>query len=293
MKKIIYFLLLCCFASPSLSLDVNANVSRDVVYKTIDGQALKINIYFPQESRVERPPLLVWIHGGAWKRGSKEAIETGNRQLLDSVLAQGYALAAVEYRLSGQASFPQPVIDINDAINFLHQRADEYHFDAEKVVLMGRSAGGHLAGLIGVLNTHRDLNFPFEPKYQVAAVVSFFGPMDLLALGNAKGDKTTQNSSVSKFLGAIPAQAPELAKQASPIRYVSAQTPPFLLLHGDRDKQVPIVQSMEFKQELDQHRVENQLLIEPGVGHSAKVFDTEKYVPTVIRFIQRYLPVMV
>ncbi|MGL5109416.1 MAG: prolyl oligopeptidase family serine peptidase, partial [Vibrio ordalii] len=279
------------FTSPSLSADVNARVSKDIVYKTIDGQDLKLNVYFPKTSSAERPPLLIWIHGGAWKRGSKEAIETDNRRLLDSVLDQGYALAAVDYRLSGQASFPQPVIDINDAINFLHQRSDEYHFDAKQVVLMGRSAGGHLAGLIGTLNAHRELGFPFEPKYQVAAVVSFFGPMDLLALGNAKGDKTTQNSSVSKFLGAIPAQAPELAKQASPISYVSAQTPPFLLLHGNKDKQVPIVQSIEFQKQLDQHGIENQLLIEPDVGHSAKVFDTEKYVPAVITFIQHYLPV--
>ncbi|MBF4323343.1 alpha/beta hydrolase, partial [Vibrio anguillarum] len=127
MRKVIYFLLLCFFTSPSLSADVNARVSKDIVYKTIDGQDLKLNVYFPKASSAERPPLLIWIHGGAWKRGSKEAIETDNRRLLDSVLDQGYALAAVDYRLSGQASFPQPVIDINDAINFLHQRSDEYH----------------------------------------------------------------------------------------------------------------------------------------------------------------------
>ncbi|CAH8234380.1 Lipase [Vibrio aestuarianus] len=294
MKKIIT--LLSVISLSMLAANVHANtlnsavVTKDIVFKTVQGREIKLDLYKPKLQRAQPYPLLVWVHGGAWKRGSKDAIPTNNPLLLQSVIEKGYALAALDYRLSGEATFPAPVQDINDALNFLHDHAQQYHIAADNLVMMGRSAGGHLAGLIGTTNAHGNIEFYEKPKYQVKAVVSFFGPTDLLALGNKGGKIASKKSSVSRFLGDMPSIIPEIAKQASSTTYVNQNTPPFILLHGDKDKQVPIAQSIEFKKQLDQHGVENQLLIEPDVGHSAKVFDTEQYVPAVIRFIQRYLP---
>ncbi|MGR5542184.1 alpha/beta hydrolase fold domain-containing protein, partial [Vibrio campbellii] len=103
-------------------------------------------------------PLLVWIHGGAWKRGNKALLPTQNPLLLESVLSKGYAVAAVSYRLSGEVSFPEPVQDINDALNYLSENGHRYGIKADELVVMGRSAGGHLANLIGSTN-NQDVDF--------------------------------------------------------------------------------------------------------------------------------------
>ncbi|USD67087.1 alpha/beta hydrolase [Vibrio sp. SCSIO 43136] len=264
-------------------------VEKDITFKTIGDKSIQLDLYRPSTASEQPYPLLIWVHGGAWKRGTKNDIPTKNPLLLNSMLKQGYALAAVDYRLSGEVNFPKPVQDINDAINYLAINAEHYNINADKVVMMGRSAGGHLASLIGATNSH-NVSFYDVPKYQVVGVVSFFGPSDLLALGNKGAKKASKKSSVSRFLGDIPANIPEIAKQASPSHYVNSKTPPYVMLHGDLDKPVPLSQSKLLKKLLDSAEVENQLFIEQGVGHSAPIFDTDKYVPEVVKFVQKQLP---
>lgn len=267
-------------------------VTKDIVYKTLDGRTLMLDLYKPKQMAEQPYPLLVWVHGGAWKRGSKDAIPTKNPLLLRSMMQKGYALASIDYRLSGEATFPAAIVDINDALNYLHDHAEQFNVAADNVVMMGRSAGGHLAGLIGVTNLQDNLSLYPQPRYQVSAVVSFFGPTDLLALGYKGGKAVSDKSSVSRFLGNTPSEIPEIAKQVSTTTYVNEKTPPFIQLHGTLDKRVPLAQSEQLKAKLDAFGVENQLWIEEGVGHSAPVFDTEKYVPHVVTFVQRYLPTL-
>ena len=252
---------------------------------------IRDSLYTPSVESNTQYPLLVWVHGGAWKRGSKDAIPEKNPLLLQSVLNEGYALASVDYRLSGEAIFPQPVQDINDALNYLYDNAEKLGIKADNVVIMGRSAGGHLAGFIGATNSaYNQVDFYEPPKYKVSAVVSFFGPTDLLELSNKGGKKTSKKSSVSRFLGDIPNNIPKLAKKASTTSYVNENTPPYIQLHGTLDKRVPLSQSEILKAKLDEHGVTNQLFIEEGVGHSAPVFDTEKYVTHVLDFLNKHFP---
>lgn len=295
MKKIMT--LLSIISLSMLTANVHANtlnsavISKDIVFKTVQGREIKLDLYKPKLQSAQPYPLLVWVHGGAWKRGSKDAIPTKNPLLLQSVIEKGYALAAVDYRLSGEASFPAPVQDINDALNFLHDHAQQYHIAADNFVMMGRSAGGHLAGFIGTTNAHSNIEFYEKPKYQVKAVVSFFGPTDLLALGSKGGKSASKKSSVSRFLGDTPSSIPDIAKQASSTTYVNQNTPPFIQLHGTVDKRVPLSQSALLKAKLDEYGIENQLWIEEGVGHSAPVFDSKKYVPHVMAFLDKHFPV--
>ncbi|MEZ9059901.1 alpha/beta hydrolase fold domain-containing protein [Vibrio pelagius] len=276
---------------PLVSMAGEFNVEKDILFKTIGEREIKLDLYTPSAEATTQYPLLVWVHGGAWKRGSKDAIPEKNPLLLQSVLNEGYALASVDYRLSGEANFPQPVQDINDALNYLHDNAEKLGINADNLVMMGRSAGGHLAGFIGATNSaYNQVDFYEPPKYKVSAVVSFFGPTDLLELGNKGGKKTSKKSSVSRFLGDIPSNIPELAKQASTTSYVNKNTPPYIQLHGTLDKRVPLSQSEILKAKLDEHGVINQLYIEEGVGHSAPVFDTEKYVPHVLDFLNTHFP---
>ncbi|BFM48394.1 alpha/beta hydrolase [Marinomonas sp. THO17] len=267
-------------------------IEKNITFKRIDNKDIKLDLYLPKANTDTKSPLLVWVHGGAWKRGSKDAIPNKNPLLLRSVLEAGYALASVDYRLSGEASFPAPVQDINDAINFLNQHANDYNIKADELVMMGRSAGGHLAGFIGATNAAYDkVDFYTHPNYKVDAVVSFFGPTDLLAMGTKNGKKVGPRSSVSMFLGSAPTDNPELAKQASSTSYINAHSPAYIQLHGDEDKRVPLSQSEHLKALLDQYGVDNELYVEQGVGHSARIFDSEKYVPTVMAFLKKHFPV--
>ncbi|MBT0116334.1 alpha/beta hydrolase [Vibrio alginolyticus] len=276
---------------PFVCLAGEFNVEKDILFKTVGEREIKLDLYTPSVESNTQYPLLVWVHGGAWKRGSKDAIPEKNPLLLQSVLNEGYALASVDYRLSGEAIFPQPVQDINDALNYLYGNAEKLGIKADNVVIMGRSAGGHLAGFIGATNSaYNQVDFYEPPKYKVSAVVSFFGPTDLLELSNKGGKKTSKKSSVSRFLGDIPNNIPKLAKKASTTSYANENTPPYIQLHGTLDKRVPLSQSEILKAKLDEHGVTNQLFIEEGVGHSAPVFDTEKYVTHVLDFLNKHFP---
>ncbi|ELB2759914.1 alpha/beta hydrolase [Vibrio alginolyticus] len=276
---------------PFVCLAGEFNVEKDILFKTVGEREIKLDLYTPSVESNTQYPLLVWVHGGAWKRGSKDAIPEKNPLLLQSVLNEGYALASVDYRLSGEAIFPQPVQDINDALNYLYDNAEKLGIKADNVVIMGRSAGGHLAGFIGATNSaYHQVDFYEPPKYKVSAVVNFFGPTDLLELSNKGGKKTSKKSSVSRFLGDIPNNIPKLAKKASTTSYVNENTPPYIQLHGTLDKRVPLSQSEILKAKLDEHGVTNQLFIEEGVGHSAPVFDTEKYVTHVLDFLNKHFP---
>ncbi|WP_299728776.1 alpha/beta hydrolase [uncultured Endozoicomonas sp.] len=287
-KALMTSLLLFSFAT----MAGDFKVEKNIVFKAVGEKEIKLDLYTPTTNAEAKFPLLVWVHGGAWKRGSKDAIPEKNPLLLQSVLKAGYALASVDYRLSGEVDFPAPVQDINDALNYLNEHADRLNINADELVMMGRSAGGHLAGFIGATNSaYSKVNFYEPPKYQVLGVVSFFGPTDLLALGSKSGKKTSKKSSVSRFLGDIPSHIPEVARQASTTTYINENTPPYIQLHGTVDKRVPLSQSEILKARLDEYGIANQLFIEEGVGHSAPVFDTEKYVPHVMDFLTKYLPV--
>lgn len=288
----------------TLSNNTLFTVQKDIIFKSIENQDIKLDLYQPTVNGKAPYKLLIWVHGGAWKRGSKDELPTKNPLLLNSVIKAGYALASVNYRLSSEATFPAPVIDINDAINYLQANAEQYQITADNVVVMGRSAGGHLAGLIGATNASTNVDFYEKPRYSVSGVVSFFGPTDLIALGNkparksnnGSGEKaakkSSKKSSVALFLGDLPNNVPDLAKQASTTSYINQNTPPFIMLHGTLDKQVPLSQSEMLKTLLDEQGVANKLYIEEGVGHSAPVFDTDKYVPHVVDFLQQHFPII-
>lgn len=284
----VLFSLLLSFSTAALPPHV---LHKDMMVKHDHHHSLSLDLYIPSDQRTDSArPTVIWIHGGAWKRGSKDQLPSKNPQLLNSVLEQGYALAAVNYRLSGEASFPAPLIDINASINHLHTLASDYHLATDNVIVMGRSAGGHLANLLGAVNRDKSVDFYGQANYNVVGVVSFFGPTDILALGK-KGNKiVSERSSVAKFLGAIPSDNPTLARQASPVHYISSASPAYLLMHGAQDKRVPVTQSQQLKSKLDDAGVENTLLIEPDVGHSAAIFDSPAYVEQVMAFLQRHLP---
>ncbi len=274
------------------SLPSETVVHKDVTYKTVDDLALTLDLYLPGEE-AENVPLMVWIHGGAWMRGTKKAFIQRNNRLVTSLLSEGYAVASIRYRLSGEAIFPAQIQDCNDAINFLWDNSDTYSIDRDRIGAMGRSAGGHLAALVTTSNSHNIEDFfsgVSEPKFEIKVLIDFFGPYDLMAMRGPGHDE--DDAPEALFLGGSPLKIPDVAIKASPSSYVSSDTPPTILLHGIEDTTVPSTQSELFRSDLDSVEVINEIHLVEGARHGDPVFDTELYVNGVILpFLRKHFPV--
>lgn len=200
-------------------------------------------------------PLIVFIHGGGWLKGTKRP------GVAPLVVPHGYACASINYRLTDEAIFPAQIYDCKAAIRFLRAHAGEYNIDPDHIGVWGISAGGHLAALLGTTNGDKALEGDegnLATSSDVQAVADWCGPTDLVsAVKQAKPDNLAKLSSpdgvLARLLGGLPDQHPDLAKQASPVDHVSkkmAGGPPFFILHGDADNVVPFEQSEELYEKL-------------------------------------------
>ena len=246
-----------------------------------------LDLYVPPDA--EGPlPLVVWIHGGAWMVNDKYADMSYMQQTVHDIVAGGYALASIDYRHSTQAVFPAQLQDCNQAVAFLYTHAADYGLDSARIALMGFSAGGHLASLAGLVQN--DTVNAFYPEgtdrdIQIRGVVDFYGPANLVMFPGA-GDP---DSPESKLLGAPPLDRPDLAAAASPVTYVDAGDPPFLIVQGELDESVNPAQSRLLGSWLTLRGVENELIIVPGAPHYGPEFDVPEVRERVIAFLERVL----
>ena len=241
-------------------------VTKDIVYETVNGRELPLDLYIP-EGASEPLPLIIWIHGGGWRGGSKNGI---NR--CAEVLKHGYALASVEYRLSGEAKFPAAVEDCKAAISYLRWKAPKLGLDPDRFGVWGSSAGGHLVAMLGTTNDV--LDFDTHPVTKMAsptvqAVCNWFGPTDFLRMNDVTGriDHDAPDSPESLFMGFPIQEHPEKVQRANPITYVTPSDPPMLIMHGDDDQSVIYNQSELLIHALKKAGVESQLHRVKGGGH--------------------------
>ncbi|MBK8975315.1 MAG: alpha/beta hydrolase [Planctomycetes bacterium] len=224
----------------------------DLVYATLAPQrALHLDLYLP--SGATRPtPCVVWIHGGGWQTGSRMAARADALALA----GLGLAVAAVEYRLSGEATWPAQIHDVKGAVRWLRANARQYGLDIDRFAAFGSSAGGHLAAVLGTSAGSAFLEGVvggnLAQTTRIQAVADFFGPTDFFQMG---GFHLLPGSPESNLIGATlgdilahrndPAWAPlvYLVEQANPITHVSTDDPPFWIAHGTGDTTVPYSQS--------------------------------------------------
>ena len=240
-----------------------ANVQRDIIYATVGDRKLPLDLHRPAKSlnKNEAMPLVIWIHGGGWKSGSKNGIGPAAE-----LLSRGYAVASVEYRLSGEAIFPAAVNDCKAAISFLRANASKFNIDPQRFGVWGSSAGGHLAAMVGTTgDTDEFEKHPIAAKTlsHVQAVCDWFGPTDFLRMNDVKGsiDHDAANSPESKFIGGPIQSNQKKVQQANPITYVSAADPPFLIMNGDADKAVPYGQSEQLHAALKKAGIQSELVM--------------------------------
>ncbi|MBI5725490.1 MAG: alpha/beta hydrolase [Planctomycetes bacterium] len=237
---------------------------------------LFLDLYVPEDATGPARPLVIWIHGGGWVQGSKSMSKAF------WLVPKGYVVASIDYRLSNQAVFPAQIEDCKAAVRFLKANAKQYSIDPSRVAVWGHSAGGHLSALLGVTGDDKNLegqSNKVEQSTKVQAVVDFAGPADLLNFNdNIPGYE--QNPPVATLLGGPASEKKDLAAKASPTTYASADDPPFLIVHGDKDTTVPIEQSKKLEDALKKAgvAVEFHAIKDAGHNHIIGKPETDKLV---------------
>ena len=196
-------------------------IKRNILFASPDGIALKLNSYRPLATG--KYPALVIIYGGAWKQGTPSNHETFSRYMA----AQGYSVVAIDYRHAPQYRFPDQLQDIRAALQYIQHHAEALEIDSQRMALMGRSAGAHLA----LLAAYGQDSIRFQ------AVVNYYGPTDLAKAYYAPPfpDPINTRAVLEDFLGGTPEELPEMYQQASPINYINPDLPPSLLIYAGRD----------------------------------------------------------
>lgn len=273
---------------------------KDIAYASTSSTQ-KLDLYLPPG---DGPfPVVINIHGGGFKLGDKSMVD---QVLGKSLLNEGYAIASIDYRLSGEAQFPAAVLDAKAAVRFLRANAAQYKLNPDKIAAFGQSAGGNLASMLGTTGDVAEFDDPnlgnTGASSRVQAVINWFGPNDF---GQMDVQAKTQGCSASDqahnkadsfeslYLGAAVPTVPELVKQANPITYISQDDPPFLIQKGDQDCTVPVENTKMLADALQAAGLDVQYDLLKGVGHGdgwfTTVFQSEGNIQTVLNFLNTKL----
>lgn len=243
-------------ATPEYEVELQENVQ----YGTGGGEPLTLHLAKPKGA--EGPcPVIVYIHGGGWRAGSKD----GHRDDIRRAAAQGYVAASVGYRFAPAARFPAQIEDCKCAIRWLRAHAKELNIDPNRIGAIGFSAGAHLSMILGAMDSADGLEgeggWP-EQSSKVQAVVAYFGPTNF---NSPYPDRTVPI--IEEFLGGTPQEKPDAYRLASPITYVNKGDAPMLLFQGTNDILVPYEQAFEMVTALSKAGVPGRVEILLGKGH--------------------------
>lgn len=235
---------------------LKVRIERDIIFQKTPEKDLTLNLYEPITHAWS--PALVFVHGGAWTTGSAEF---SNSRLI-RMAQQGYVGIDVNYRLGNEKRYPAAVKDVNAAIKWLRENAEEYNVNTDKIAIMGSSAGAHLSSLVANatdIPKFEPEGFDPDTSSQVQAVIGQWGVYDFTTL--------IHESNVRQWLGGRMGKIPEIYREASPINYVSEDSPPHFLMHGHNDHNVPIEQSYKMEQALEDHGVDVETWYPEGRPH--------------------------
>jgi len=265
-----------------------------------DSPAQRLDIYLP-ETGDGLFPVVVHVHGGAFAFGDKA---DGHLDAWLPLLEQGFAIASVNYRMSGEAAFPAAAIDCRQAVRWLKLNAHRFGLDPRRIIPLGGSAGGNLAALLAMNVPNGD--FPGEPPAgpygadaTVACAIDMFGPtdftsMDAQARANGFSETThdSPDSPESRYLGRPVPEVAELAAQADPATYASPRMSPLLVQHGDRDATVPSEQSAHLVDVIRREAGEPMVTFQTmrGARHDDPAFSSPANLKVIADFIDKHAP---
>ncbi|MEQ8791258.1 MAG: alpha/beta hydrolase [Pirellulaceae bacterium] len=267
-------------------LPAGVTVHRDLQYAQVGDKQLLLDLYLPEKA--DGPlPVIVGIHGGGWANGSKQG-GTGS-----FLAARGFAVASINYRLSGEAIFPAQIEDCKSAVRWLRANAEKYDLDPERFGAMGHSAGGHLTSLLAASGDVKEFDkgdhLEFSSRIQAACPLS--GPTDLLQMDahappGARLKHDAPGSPEARLIGGPIQENKEKAARVNPITYLDKEDPPFLIIHGGDDPVVPVHQAKLLDEALRSKEVECTLKIVEGAGHGVGGPQVNE---AITKFFQKHL----
>jgi acetyl esterase/lipase len=277
-------------ARPAANLPQGVTLIPNIEFARPEGHSLLLDLYLP-DSASGPVPVIVWVHGGGWEAGDRH-----DRTALP-ILAHGYALASIDYRLSQVAKYPAQIEDCKAAIRWVRAHAKANGLDPNHIGVWGASAGGHLVALLGTTGDVKELEGSegnLDVSSRVQAVCDWFGPTDFTVINQqAKKGPVPQviqhddpNSPEAHLLGGAIQENKAKARAADPITYVTKDDPPFLIMHGDHDALVPLAQSEILRDALQKAGVPVKLEVIKGAGHG---FGGPKIMEQVAAFFDEYL----
>ncbi|MBU1662817.1 MAG: alpha/beta hydrolase [Chloroflexi bacterium] len=260
-------------------------IYRDLAYVPDRHERQKLDLYIPDEGGPF--PLIIWVHGGAFRMGSKD--DYVPLEYVD----EGYAVASINYRLSQHAIFPAQIEDVKAAVRRLRASAETYRLDPNRFGAWGPSAGGHLVAMLGTTGNINgfDVGENLNVSSQVQVVVDHFGPTDFVQMDSQRIPNgmvhDTPDSPESELIGGPIQENKDRFAQANPITHVTQDAPPFLIVHGDNDPIVPYQQSVLLNNALVVAGVPVSFYTVVGEGHGG--FQDPKVSEITMSFFEQYL----
>jgi acetyl esterase/lipase len=249
------------------------NYKKDVVYKVVDGVRLEMDIYYPNADKIKKNnPWMLHVHGGGWAGGDRYKIfRKSFVNTLKSLLDSGVVCVTIEYRKTrGKSTAYDAVVDAKDAARFLLKNAKKYQLDTKQYGIWGGSAGGHLS-LVTALGKNNDFKgdkdlSKYYPKFK--CVASYFPATSLLNKDLVPGSLFEKQDSYHRILGDSLKNKPKLAKLLSPTELLKKNSPPILLIHGEKDVVLPIINSTYMVEVAKEKKADVKLLTIKNAGHS-------------------------
>jgi acetyl esterase/lipase len=285
-------------AAGAWAKDHEVVIRPNIEFVQHEGVNLAGDLYLPKG--VDKSPVVIAAHGGGWQAGSRASYKFWGPFLARN----GYALFAIDYRLGKAGTYPGSAYDVKAAIQFVRAKAADLGVDPERVGLMGDSAGGHLAALVGLAPDQFTAEYRGDPNYAVSAsvkaVVAFYGVYDMLAQWQHDQIARPRDQITEKYLGVSPMQNRRVYFDSSPMSYATTDRSRarFLVVHGTADDVVdPATQSQTFQNALNQAGIYVRRFVLPGAGHfwAADPFEGEiggygaTAAPTILRFLESAL----
>lgn len=256
---------------PSIRRGQMTDAVREYTYRTVDGIDLAGDLYMPADTEGD-PPVVVLIHGGAWRSGDK----SGMAVYASEFVKRGYACFAINYRLTPKGKFPNNVNDCKAAVQWLRDHARRLGIDGERVAAFGGSAGGHLSAFIGATGDDEGFNAAeYAASGQISAVIALYGVFDFAALA----ETTSEDWPFLELRDERISLAEHLA-MISPINYVTAGDPPAFLIHGVEDSLVSWEQSEIYHSALQEAGIESELLLVENAEHGLVPVKGKEMIPS-------------
>ena len=257
-------------------------IIKDIEFAVVQGQSLKLDLYLPEKPKGSG--LVVWIHGGGWRKGSKE------KCFITWLPDHGYTVASISYRFSGVAKFPAQLHDCKGAVRWLRANARKYGYDSKNIFVAGASAGGHLTALMATTSGHKllegDVGGNLDQSSTIQAAIDYYGPTDFILRSKTQPSRANEKGSVVyDLLGGAANKKVVAAKLASACYHVSKDDRPLLIFHGTHDKTVLIDQSQAIEAKYKKAGLSIRFHAIQGAGHGGDVFYSGENAKRLLKFL--------